>query len=56
MSDVWIGDEARALLSRAIAHAEAGYPVIPLWPRNKWLFVLAGGAGWDTPGRRDAVR
>ncbi len=28
MSDVWIGDEARALLSWAIAHAEAGYLLI----------------------------
>jgi len=44
MSDVWIGDEARTLLSCAIAHAEAGYPVIPLWPRNKCRRTPAGTA------------
>jgi len=44
MSDVWIGDEARALLSRAIAHAEAGYPLIPLWPRNKCRRTPTGTA------------
>ncbi len=44
MSEVWIGDEARTFLSWAIAHAEAGYHVIPLWPRNKCRRTPAGTA------------